>query len=343
MSAHFILLFYYFGTSMLGSRIIIRLSKQSLVKRPVCLKTVKIHCTTATNANETINNKCNIRVHTSKNRQMPRSKTKSRSDRQKTLVNIKVSNPVDVARPLSVALLNARSVNNKALYIFDFIVDRSLDILAITETWLRDNTSDSAVLSAMVPAGYSIVNVPRGTGVSGGVAVIYRSNISASQRRSKSYKSFEHVVLDFKILSNRIKLIVVYSPTPKTGNSQASEQIIAEFGELLDKIAVSPGKMLVVGDLNYHVNDTSDPIAKRFLGFLSASNVHQHVQQVTHEGGHTLDLVMTRCGELPLCNLKIDHTFPSDHMAVVFLVLIEKPPSVKKRISFRKWKSIDTE
>ena len=46
---------------------------------------------------------------------------------------------IPVARTLMVhvCLLNARSINNKSLIIKDVVVDNNIDILALTETWLR--------------------------------------------------------------------------------------------------------------------------------------------------------------------------------------------------------------
>ena len=36
-------------------------------------------------------------------------------------------------------MLNARSINNKTLHIKDYVVDNKIDILAITETWLKSD------------------------------------------------------------------------------------------------------------------------------------------------------------------------------------------------------------
>jgi len=38
---------------------------------------------------------------------------------------------------LNFCLLNARSIVNKTLQIKDYVVDKNIDILALTETWLK--------------------------------------------------------------------------------------------------------------------------------------------------------------------------------------------------------------
>ena len=40
---------------------------------------------------------------------------------------------------LQYCVLNARSINNKTLHIKDYVVGNKIDILAITETWLKSD------------------------------------------------------------------------------------------------------------------------------------------------------------------------------------------------------------
>ena len=59
-----------------------------------------------------------------------------------------------------------------------------------------------------------------------------------------------------------------------------------------------PGKLLVVGDFNIHVDDNTDKRAEAFVNVTSDANLRQHVEEATHDHGHILDLVFTRKGEL---------------------------------------------
>ena len=61
------------------------------------------------------------------------------------------------------SLINARSVSNKALPIKDLVVDRAVDILAITETWLHCR-GDDAVIGELCPSSYSFLHNPRSSG-----------------------------------------------------------------------------------------------------------------------------------------------------------------------------------
>lgn len=50
-------------------------------------------------------------------------------------------------KPLDFTLLNVRSVKNKPHIIKDFVVDNDIDLLALTETWLRSGNTDQNIIS----------------------------------------------------------------------------------------------------------------------------------------------------------------------------------------------------
>ena len=68
----------------------------------------------------------------------------------------------------NVALINARSVKNKTLAINEEIIQHDWDILAITETWLKQ-TGDEAIVTELLPPGYTFRHVARPCGRGGGV------------------------------------------------------------------------------------------------------------------------------------------------------------------------------
>ena len=57
-----------------------------------------------------------------------------------------------LAALLSVCCMNAQSLNNKALYIADFVMTQSIDIILLSETSLGTDF-DHFVISELVPAG----------------------------------------------------------------------------------------------------------------------------------------------------------------------------------------------
>ncbi|EDO32304.1 predicted protein [Nematostella vectensis] len=57
-------------------------------------------------------------------------------------------------------LLNARPVKSKSFIIKDFVVDNNIDILAITETWLKDDINDQLTVNDICPSGFFYITCP---------------------------------------------------------------------------------------------------------------------------------------------------------------------------------------
>ena len=109
----------------------------------------------------------------------------------------------------SLTLINSRSVRNKAYLIRDYIVDRDLDIVCITETWL--STSDTAVINALTPEGYNFRHLPRTDRRGGGVGVLYKSSFhlcSSTPLPATSFKGLE-VVLHVGKAGSVIRIVTV--------------------------------------------------------------------------------------------------------------------------------------
>ena len=63
------------------------------------------------------------------------------------------------AKLLNSCLLNARSINNKSLQITGNLVDKSIDILALAETWLRANECSDFIIRDISPTRYPFVHI----------------------------------------------------------------------------------------------------------------------------------------------------------------------------------------
>ena len=61
----------------------------------------------------------------------------------------------------------------------DFVVDQDIDILALTETWLRPGNIDDVDIRALCPTGYRFLHVPRGHSQGGVVnGLLFRDSLS---------------------------------------------------------------------------------------------------------------------------------------------------------------------
>jgi hypothetical protein len=237
---------------------------------------------------------------------------------------------------------------DKATIIHNLIVQNDIDCLALVETWLRPGDTDILVQKKMTPEGYRFEHIPRSSSLSGktrggGLALIFKKGIAVTIAKSENYKSLEYLEAEIKHANEMIRLITLYRPP-----SKSDKDFLDDFGKITDLLTTSKGKSLIVGDFNYHVDLKDKPTetkakkrAQNFLNLLDNANLIQHVNEATHKHGHTLDLVISRIGELKVNSLKCDLSVPSDHYAVLFGLSLPKPERPKKEITIRKWKDLD--
>lgn len=72
------------------------------------------------------------------------------------------------------------SYKSKTHLIHDLILDEGIDLACINETWV-DNGVD-VIRSLLCPPGFGLQHFPRVEGQGGGVAVIYRNNITLTEK-----------------------------------------------------------------------------------------------------------------------------------------------------------------
>ena len=162
--------------------------------------------------------------------------------------------------------LNARSVRNKTAQILDFIVDRKVDLVAITEHWLTANDSDVRV--ELCPNGYCIVDHPRLDRRGGGTRLIYRDSFDVSKVNAgaSEHDSFEFSEWIVRSSPHNIRLVIVYRPPYSEEHRVPVDVFLAEFPEYLESLLLCKEKLLIMGDFNIHVNDPQDSDARKGPG-----------------------------------------------------------------------------
>ena len=252
---------------------------------------------------------------------------------------------------IKVCSFNPRSVKNKTLAFSDYIVSNNFDIIAVTETWLGGPT-DKACISELVPTGYKITHVPR-CGRGGGVAVIHKASIALrllSSSHDKNVSSFEFMDCNITIKNYTLRLGVVYRPPPTRQNGLKTSTFLEdEWPAFLTKYAATENNIIIVGDVNFHLDNPSNQDSAKFASVLESCGMRQHVTETTPVAGHTLDVLITRDTDTTVSKVEItdpglpDNTGKTsrDHFAVVFTARAAKPPPVRKSVTYRKLKSIN--
>lgn len=113
------------------------------------------------------------------------------------------------------------------------------------------------------------------------MGLLFKSSISAKTRvLNQLFNSFECLDMTFVGRKSLRVIVPVYRPP----DCIASNLFFEEFTNLLEEITPCPHKLLISGDFNIHIDDSSNGMAQQFIDLLSLVNLAQHV----------LDLIITR-------------------------------------------------
>jgi len=244
---------------------------------------------------------------------------------------------------LDLCHLNARTINNKSLVIKDYVVDNNINILALTETWQKPSSESDYAARDICPNGYVLTQQPRSKGNGGGVGLLYNSSLKIEKQESKSFKSFELMEVLLHTNSSTSRIVIIYRPPPSTSNGLSYTLFLDEFSSLLELFSIAPGKLIIIGDFNIHIDVSDDGNAKMFMDLLQSFNLTQHVSSPTHKGNHILDLIITRTHESCVTNVFVHDPAISDHSVIHCNLNVSKPLNPNKYVLFRKLRNIDND
>jgi len=94
----------------------------------------------------------------------------------------------------------------------------------------------------------------------------------------------------------------------------APSSFFDEFADLLDHVT-SYSSVVIMGDVNLHLESPSDAGAVRFLSLLATNNLVEVVQSPTHTAGHLLDVVVVRSDTM-VTSVNVPPPVLSDHSMI---------------------------
>ena len=242
---------------------------------------------------------------------------------------------------------NVRSLVNKTVGVMEHLLDVECDICFIQETFLREG--DKAKLTEIRDYGWNVLSDPRKHRSGGGIAMLYRNNITLkSNNKVTKYKSFQVMESLLSSTSDLVRLINVYRP-PYTKKARHTEcTFLEEFDDYLQTLSTKSGTPVIAGDFNLHIERPDDLYPKKFLQLLSHYNLFQYVPTVpTHDQGGTLDLVITnRSFAEKMSNFGIHQSSTSsDHFLILFDVELKTIPKdgAKTYTTYRNFAKIDVD
>ena len=85
-------------------------------------------------------------------------------------------------------------------------------------------------------------------------------------------------------------VIVVYRPCPLRSRMRS----LTTYNRILDRAATFASSLVIIGDVNIHLDAATDPNTIKFDQALDSHGLVQHVVELRHNRGHTLDVLITR-------------------------------------------------
>lgn len=233
-------------------------------------------------------------------------------------------------------LLNAGSIGNKTVKIASLIGENAYDVFLITETW--HTASEDVALRRCIPDGYFCIDQPRHLNNiaktnHGGVAAIVSDRYRCKRLvPPSSVTSFESVCFSISGSGSTIVVLLLYRP----GSVGVTDRFYAELTQYLEVLSLYKCQIIIAGDFNVDVN------ANRFAELVESFDCIQHVPAVrTHRDGGTLDLVITKSGQV-ITGLVVGLPgIISDHSVISWQVPFDQQTPITQYREIRGWSKLD--
>ena len=226
-------------------------------------------------------------------------------------------NPGPVIRHnIRLATTNIRSIREKTASLTDLIISKTIDILAVTETWLRPHAT-AACIADISPPDYIFHHRPRPVGRGGGVGFLISKLFNVNLHTSPHNTSFESICVNISNSWFCGVFIYMYRPPCHLAN------LFEEFQDLLENVATMHTEFCIVGDFNLHVDTPSATTTT------ASFDTKQHVNFLTHIHEHWLDILITRSSCKNIQTPTVADGL-SDHNTVIADLTVPIAPAVSK-------------
>ena len=243
-----------------------------------------------------------------------------------------------LTRKISCGLINIQSVGNKTNAIESLINELNLDIFVLTETWLRNDISDSSKIKEMTPKSHNFYHKPRENKSGGGVGIFISKTFTKVQLMNiTNFNSFEYIDTKVTLHNKNIRIITIYRPP-----SNSKSVFIEEFSDLLESLD-DTRNLVLCGDFNLHIDNQNDSYVKKFIDALENHDLINNVKSSTSIANHIIDLIIhnKKNGITENVEIEPECTISPIHKLITFDINMKKSENIKKRITYRNKKNFD--
>jgi hypothetical protein len=236
----------------------------------------------------------------------------------------------------TLGLLNKGSLGTKHDEFVVALENRSVDIMAINETWLKENEEKRAPM----PPGYRLRHIPRPKDskklCGGGVGFYIRKNIYARQIKVPHMDTVEQMWIGVSLGGHKIAIGTAYR-APWVNVSTFFDALTASITSLS-----SYDHIIVFGDFNIDLLTPSLAETMKLNNFLHYTDMEQYVNTPTHFTDHSETLIDVVCSTTKVFNVRVDY-IPDlgRHAFITCQLRLNKPKQIPQWIQYRPLKDIN--
>ena len=182
-----------------------------------------------------------------------------------------------------------RSLYNKEINVHEYIWNKEMDFGVITETWYKDNW----LLSDLNTLGLKQDAINHNDGrTGGGLSLVFRSQYPCEWLKISKHQSLELGLWKLNIKGIHMVVLSIYRPPYSKHNKISDNEAVDDLLDCLTNVLPNYSNIIIMGDLNFHWNDFTNPLIHILDDSIQALGLDQVVDQPTHKNGNNLDLIM---------------------------------------------------
>ena len=106
--------------------------------------------------------------------------------------------------------------------------------------------------------------------------------LNVKRKEKVSYSQFECIICSLVINMLSLYIIVEYRPPPSPENHLNTNTFLTEWADFLSHYVTKTVELIVVGDINLHLDAHSHCQTKAMMQTLESCGLQQHIRDPTH-------------------------------------------------------------
>ena len=207
------------------------------------------------------------------------------------------------------ALWNARSICNKTDSIYSYLLANEVTFLAITETWLSEDSLFYVNLAK--PCNYNYIGNNRPTR-GGDIGIFYLNTFRIKLIEESVSDIWDFLVAELTLTDMNVCIFVLY----RCPNSSCSI-FLTELVDLVTHYVQQYKWCYIIGDFRIPVNKSCNS-SEALLSSIEEMGFYRYSSGPTHVGGNELDLIFFNHRVTNF--VALDRTLASDHYWVTLII-----------------------